>query len=100
MTNIVKNCVEHTAAGGYVKLSAEDTPLYTKITVEDNGSGIDKEDLPHIFERFYKGKGADDNSIGIGLSMSKSIVEQCGGYIKVISEPHKGTLFIIKFFKL
>lgn len=100
LTNIVKNCVEHTPSGGRVLLSAEDTPLYTKIVVQDNGSGIDKKDLPHIFERFYKGKGADENSIGIGLSMSKSIIEKCGGYIKVLSEPGKGSTFIIKFFKL
>ncbi|MEE3404659.1 MAG: HAMP domain-containing sensor histidine kinase [Acutalibacteraceae bacterium] len=100
LTNIVKNCVEHTARDGRVRLSAEDTPLYTRMVVEDNGSGIDKDDLPHIFERFYKGKNADENSVGIGLSMSKSIIEKCGGYIKVVSAPDKGTTFIIKFFKL
>lgn len=100
LTNIVKNCVEHTPCGGRVSLLAEDTPLYTKIVVQDNGSGIDKDDLPHIFERFYKGKNANENSVGIGLSMSKSIIEKCGGYIKVISEPQQGSTFVIKFFKL
>lgn len=54
--NIVKNCMEHTPAGGEICIRAAENHLYTEITVSDNGAGIDKEDLPHIFERFYKGK--------------------------------------------
>ncbi len=100
LTNIVKNCVEHTPKGGTVSMKAEDTALYTKIIIQDTGCGIDKQDLPHIFERFYRGKNADENSVGIGLAMSKSIIEKCGGYIKVSSELDKGSTFTIKFFKL
>ena len=100
LTNIIKNCIEHTPKGGSVTLTAEDNSLYTKITIADTGCGIDKDDLPHIFERFYRGKNADENSVGIGLAMSKSIIEKCGGYIRVISEQGKGTTFIIKFFKV
>ena len=74
--------------------------LLTKITISDNGCGIEKNDLPHIFERFYKGKNADENSVGIGLALSKSIIEKCGGDIKVFSEPDVGTTFVIKFFKM
>lgn len=96
--NITKNCIEHTPKGGTVKLSAEKLPLFTKITISDNGSGIDKDDLPHIFERFYKGKNSGENSIGIGLALSKSIIEKNGGYIKVSSETGKGSVFTIKFF--
>lgn len=76
LTNIVKNCVEHTHSGGRVIISAEKTKLYTKITVSDNGEGITPEDLPHIFERFYKGKNSSDESIGIGLALAKTIIEK------------------------
>ena len=99
VTNIVKNCIEHTQKGGQVTLTADDTPLFSRLVIEDNGCGIDSADLPHIFERFYKGKNSDENSVGIGLALSKIIIEQCGGYISVSSEPGKGSRFTIKFFK-
>ena len=99
LTNIVKNCIEHTPDGGKVKLKGYSTALFTRISIKDNGSGIDKDDLPHIFERFYKGKNSDKDSIGIGLSMSKAIIEKSGGYIKAISAQDKGTEFIITFHK-
>lgn len=100
LTNIIKNCVEHTQKGGIVTMKGVNDSLLTKITISDNGCGIEKNDLPHIFERFYKGKNADENSIGIGLALSKSIIEKCGGDIKVFSEPDVGTTFVIKFFKM
>ena len=65
---------------------------------KDKGSGITKEDLPHIFERFYKGKNSSDDSVGIGLSLAKTIIEKQGGYISVSSELNKGSEFVIKFF--
>lgn len=98
ITNIVKNCIEHTNAGGTVKLCGEQNKMYTKITVSDNGCGIDPNDLPHIFERFYKGKNSDDSSVGIGLALAKTIIEKGGGFITVDSELGKGTTFDIKFF--
>lgn len=98
LSNIAKNCVEHTDSGGEVRLTAEQNPIYTKITVSDNGQGIDKEDLPHVFERFYRGKNAGDDSVGIGLALSKAIIEKAGGTIRVDSEPGKGSTFTIKFF--
>lgn len=97
--NIVKNCVEHTPEGGTVRLAAEGNPLYTKIVVSDNGKGINPDDLPHIFERFYKGKNAGDDSVGIGLALAKAIVEKAGGCISADSTPGKGSMFTIKFFK-
>lgn len=98
ITNIVKNCIEHTNPNGTVKLSAEQNKMYTKITISDNGTGIDSNDLPHIFERFYKGKNADSNSIGIGLALAKTIIEKSGGLISVSSSCQKGTTFTIKYF--
>ncbi len=100
ITNIVKNCIEHTDEGGFVKLKAEKTSLCTKITVTDNGCGIAKEDLPHIFERFYKGRNRDENSVGIGLALAKTIVEKSGGSICADSEQGKGTKFTITIFDI
>lgn len=98
VTNIVKNCIEHTPRGGTVKIAAEQNRLYTKISISDNGSGIDQKDLPHIFERFYKGKNSDENSVGIGLALAKTIVEKGGGYLSVDSCADKGSTFVIKYF--
>lgn len=98
--NILKNCIEHTPEGGSVVLSAKNSSLFTSITVSDNGCGIDSEDLPHIFERFYKGKNSSENSVGIGLALSKSIIEKNNGYIKAASEPGKGSTFTIRFYSV
>lgn len=100
ITNIVKNCIEHTNDGGFVRLKGEKTSLCTKITVTDNGCGIDKDDLPHIFERFYKGKNRDENSVGIGLALAKTIIEKSGGSIYADSEVGKGTKFTIMIFDI
>lgn len=97
VTNIIKNCIEH-SHNGNIKITADQNKLYTKISIKDNGSGITKEDLPHIFERFYKGKNSSDDSVGIGLSLAKTIIEKQGGYISVSSELNKGSEFVIKFF--
>ena len=99
LSNIAKKCVEHTDEGGEVRLSAETNPVYTTITVSDNGQGIAPEDQPHIFERFYRGKNAADDSVGIGLALSKTIIEKAGGTIRVDSEPGKGSNFSIKLFQ-
>ena len=97
VTNIIKNCIEH-SQNGNIKITANQNKLYTKISIKDNGNGITKEDLPHIFERFYKGKNSSDDSVGIGLSLAKTIIEKQGGYISVSSELNKGSEFVIKFF--
>lgn len=97
ITNIIKNCIEH-SHNGNIKITADQNKLYTKISIKDNGSGITKEDLPHIFERFYNGKNSSDDSVGIGLSLAKTIIEKQGGYISVSSELNKGSEFVIKFF--
>ncbi len=99
VTNIVKNCIEHTESGGTVKISAEKNKIYTQLTISDNGCGICEKDLPHIFERFYKGKNSSDESVGIGLALAKSIVEKSGGVISVSSTEGKGSQFSIKLFE-
>lgn len=99
VTNIIKNCIEHTPCGGKIGINFSETSVYTMMKIFDNGEGIDKDDLPHIFNRFYKGKNARNDSIGIGLSMSKSILENQGGIIEVTSEKDKGTQFTIKIYK-
>lgn len=97
--NIVKNCIEHMDEGGTLTIGSNDTNIYSEITISDTGSGISEDDLAHIFERFYKGKNAGKDSVGIGLSLSKSIIESQKGDILVSSKEGEGTTFVIKFFK-
>lgn len=99
LLNVMKNCVEHTPSGGEVRVEWSDNPLYAEIRVRDTGEGIDKADLPHIFTRFYRGKNAGEDSVGIGLAMAKSILTQQGGEITAASEPGQGTLFRIRMYK-
>ena len=72
--------------------------MYSSISIKDFGEGIAKEDLPHIFERFFKGRNATQDSIGIGLALSKTIIEKDNGTISVTSESGVGTQFTIKYF--
>lgn len=97
--NIVKNAVEYTPDGKNIFIGAEENDLYTKIVIRDEGKGIDKKDLPHIFERFYKRDNSAEDSFGIGLALSKSIVEKQDGFVSVDSEVGVGTTFTIKYFK-
>ena len=96
--NILKNCMEHTPEGGTITVTAEETPLYTQITVEDTGTGFDPKDIPHLFERFYKGSNATQNSYGIGLALAKTIVTAQNGTIQA-KNSSTGAKFIIKFYK-
>jgi len=98
LVNIIKNAYEHTKEGGYIKITASDNPIYSQITIEDNGEGISKKDLPNIFKRFYKGSSSKE-SIGIGLNMAKKIIDMQNGMISVESTPKEGTKFTIKFYK-
>lgn len=100
ITNIIKNCVEHSNENSKIYINFEDNDLYTKIIIKDNGIGIDKQDLPHIFERFYKGKNSSNESVGIGLALSKAIIEKSNGNITVDSKLNKGTTFSIKYSKI
>lgn len=97
--NILKNCVEHTPSGGRIAISFAENVLFTEIIIADSGKGIPKEDLPHIFKRFYKGKNASEDSVGIGLALAQSIITSQNGDIEVKSAAGKGTQFHIKFYK-
>lgn len=98
ISNIVKNCMEHTPEGGTICIEFENNHFYTKIRIKDNGEGILKEDLPHVFERFYKGKNSSNDSVGIGLALAKEIIVRQQGMITVESEEKQGTEFTIKLY--
>ena len=99
LTNIVKNCIEHTVENKNIYINWEENNFYTRIAIKDEGVGIDKKDVKHIFERFYKGKNSSENSVGIGLALAKSIIEKDNGYIICASELGRGTTFEIKYMK-
>ncbi|MBR5936701.1 MAG: HAMP domain-containing histidine kinase [Clostridiales bacterium] len=100
ISNILKNCMEHTPEGGMIEIFVKHTPIYTEIVIRDTGTGIDPEDIPHVFERFYRGKVALNTSIGIGLALSKMIVERQSGTIRADNreEPEHGAQFTIRFY--
>ena len=98
--NIIKNAIEHTQSGGEIIASVEESDMFVRVSIKDNGDGIGEEDILKIFERFHKGSNSvNPQSIGIGLSLSKSIIEGNGGNIKVKSKLDEGSEFIITFIK-
>ncbi len=96
--NIIKNGIEHSKENGLIEIKWQDTPIYVELTIKDYGTGIEKKDLPHIFERFYKSSSSKD-SIGIGLNLAKSILDKTFANIKVQSKVNKFTEFTIHFYK-
>jgi len=97
MQNIIKNCIENIAGGGLIEISAEDNLLFTEIKFHDSGSGFKKEDLPHLFDRFYRGKDATKVGYGIGLALCKTIIVRQGGTITAKNHPDGGAVFIMRF---
>lgn len=97
--NILKNCIEHTDKNGKIVISSEKTNIYDEITVRDNGCGIAKEDLEHIFERFYHGKNSSGDSVGIGLALAKTVFEKENASISAQSVEGQGSAFTIRFYK-
>ena len=95
--NLLKNSMEHTPAGGTITVTAQQTALYTAITVEDTGCGFDEADLPHLFERFYKGKNASESSYGIGLALARTIIAAQNGTIQAMNTG-TGARFVIKLY--
>lgn len=98
ISNILKNCIEHSENGGTIEVISEENPIYTEVVIKDNGNGICEEDLPHLFERFYKGKNRNNESIGIGLYLTKMIINKQNGVITVKNGKNKGAEFNIKFY--
>lgn len=99
ISNIIKNSIEHINSDGFVEINYTKNKVYSRILIRDNGIGIDSDDLPYIFDRFYKGKNTSRDSVGIGLALSKSIIEKDNGSVSVKSTPNIGTIFTIKFFE-
>lgn len=97
--NMVKNCMEHTPDGGKIEIEAAENALYSEIIIKDNGTGISPEDLPRIFERFYKGKDSDGKSFGIGLALSRMIIAGQEGTVKAENRKNAGAMFTLRFYK-
>lgn len=95
--NLMKNCMEH-HIGGTIHCFYEQNPLYTEILIWDEGDGFAKEDMPHLFERFYRGQNASEGGIGIGLALSKEIIERQNGTIRAKNMPGGGACFEIRFY--
>lgn len=96
--NLLKNCMEYSPAGGTVHCSYGQNELYTEILIWDEGKGFQREDIPHLFERFYCGQNAKKNGIGIGLSLAREIIERQNGTIRASNIPDGGGCFEIRFY--
>lgn len=96
--NILKNCMEHTPEGGTITITAQQTALFTQIEIEDTGSGFDPKDVPHLFERFYKGSNATESSYGIGLALARTVIAAQSGTVQAMNTEN-GAKFLLKFYK-
>ena len=97
LMNLMKNCMEHNR-GGTIHCSYAQNPLYTEILIRDEGEGFAREDIPHLFERFYRGKNAGEGGIGIGLALTKEIIERQNGTIRAKNAAEGGAVFEIRFY--
>ena len=94
--DLLSNAVKYTESGGHIAVRAESSGGIFRLTVSDDGIGISPEDLPHIFERFYradKSRSRSTGGSGVGLAVAKAIIEAHGGTIFAESEPGKGSSF-------
>ena len=96
--NLMKNCMEHSQPGGIVHCDYSGNPLYAEIQIWDDGTGFDTEDLPHLFDRFYRGRRAVGNGIGIGLALARSIFELQNGTITAYNRRNGGACFEIRLY--
>ena len=98
LQNVLKNSIEHTPEGGKILITVKRTPLFSEIEVTDSGSGISEKDLPHLFERFYRGEDAHKDSFGIGLSLAQTILSRENAVIRAKNAPPMGASFSLKFY--
>lgn len=96
--NLMKNCMEHSQPGGIIHCDYSRNPLYSKIRIWDDGAGFDPEDLPHLFDRFYRGRHAAGNGIGIGLALARSIFELQNGTISAYNRRNSGACFEVRLY--
>lgn len=99
-SNIMKNCIEHTDNGGTIEIISRETPIFTEISIKDDGKGFDEKDIPYLFKRFYRGKNASSESIGIGLALSRMAIIQQNGTITAKNRAEGGAEFIVRFYKV
>ncbi len=97
--NILKNCTEHTPPEGTISIRISENAIYSQLVIEDNGPGFAPEDLPHLFERFYKGKNASSKSVGIGLALCRMILFRENASVKVENRKEGGARFVVRFYK-
>lgn len=95
--NILKNCMQSAGDDGWIEIICEDNPLYGEISIHDSGAGFEKEDLPRLFERFYRGRQEAGAGYGIGLALCKTIITRHGGVITGKNHPEGGAVFSIRF---
>ncbi|SHK84390.1 His Kinase A (phospho-acceptor) domain-containing protein [Anaerocolumna jejuensis DSM 15929] len=95
--NILKNCMESAGENGRIEIVCGDNPLFTEISIHDSGAGFEKEDLPSLFDRFYRGKNSKATGYGIGLALCKMIITRQGGTITAKNHPQGGAIFSIRF---
>ena len=98
LINLLKNCMEHSQPGGTVHCDYSGNPLYARIRIWDEGAGFDPADIPHLFERFYRGRRAAGNGIGIGLALSRSIFALQNGTIAAYNREEGGACFEIRVY--
>lgn len=98
--NILKNALEHSPKGSVVELSGRENDIYAELTISDHGAGISEEERRRLFQRFYRGRDAREDSVGIGLALAREIVERQNGFISVDTKEGEGTTFSIRFMKL
>jgi signal transduction histidine kinase len=96
--NVVKNCIEHSSHGSIIHCNYSANPLYVEVLIWDEGKGFKEEDIPHLFERFYKGKDTSEKGVGIGLSLARSIFEMQNGNITARNMPEGGACFEIRVY--
>ena len=97
--NIIKNCMEHCLDGGRLEIISSENPIYTEVIISDNGVGFEEKDIPHLFERFYRGSNAVKESAGIGLNLSRMIISKQNGVIMAANKAGGGAQFTIRFYK-
>ncbi|QAA32879.1 sensor histidine kinase [Clostridium manihotivorum] len=95
--NILKNCIESVGDNGKIHIDCRDNPLFTEISIHDSGVGFAKEDLPFLFDRFYRGKNSGATGYGIGLALCKMIITDHGATITAKNKLQGGAIFTIRF---